>query len=58
MAKLSLKSAQVVTIYHGADSGPEEAEEISVSIREKYPKLQVEVIRGGQPHYNYIVSIE
>jgi uncharacterized protein len=58
MAKISVKNAQVATVYYGADSQQTEAEEVSAGIREKYPKLQVEVIRGGQPHYNYIVSIE
>ncbi|GAH90727.1 unnamed protein product, partial [marine sediment metagenome] len=33
-------------------------EQISVSIRQQHPQLQIEVARGGQPHYNYIVSIE
>jgi hypothetical protein len=56
--KLDLKKSEIITIYYGTDTGPDEAEQISASIREQYPQLQVEVVRGGQPHYNYIVSIE
>lgn len=58
LAKIDLKNSEIVTIYHGADTGQAEAEELSATIRAKYPQLQVEVIRGGQPYYNYIISIE
>jgi len=58
MAKLDLGEAEVVTIYYGADTKAEEAEQARVAIRERHPQLQVEVISGGQPHYNYIVSVE
>ncbi len=58
LAKINLHKAEVITIYYGADTEPTEAEQVSVTIREQQPQLQVEVIRGGQPHYNYIISIE
>ena len=58
LAKLDLGQVEVITIYYGADTKSEEAEGIGNSIRERYSQLQIEVVRGGQPHYNYIVSIE
>jgi len=58
LAKLNLNKAEVITIYYGADTELTEAEQVSISIREQHPQLQVEVIGGGQPHYNYIISIE
>ncbi len=58
LAELNLNEAEVITIYYGADTKLTEAEQVSVSIREQHPQLQVEVVRGGQPHYNYIISIE
>jgi DAK2 domain fusion protein YloV len=58
LAKLDLNKAEIITIYYGADTGLAEAEQVSTSIREHYSQLQVDVVRGGQPHYNYIVSIE
>ena len=58
LAGLPLDDAEVITLYYGADTEPAEAEQVSASIREQYPQLQVEAIRGGQPHYNYIVSVE
>jgi uncharacterized protein len=58
LAKMDLKKSEIVTVYYGADTELEETEQLSTTIREKYPVLQVEIIRGGQPYYNYIVSIE
>ena len=58
LAKLDLDEAEVITIYYGADTEPAEAEQFSISLREKHAQLQVEVVKGGQPHYNYIVSVE
>jgi uncharacterized protein len=56
--EIDLEEAEVMTIYFGQDVEKEEAEKTSNSIREKYPNLEIEVVRGGQPHYDYIVSIE
>jgi len=58
LAKLDLTKNEIITIYYGADTEPTEAEQVSASIGERHPQLQVEVVRGGQPHYNYIISIE
>jgi DAK2 domain fusion protein YloV len=55
---IDLDASEVITIYYGADAELSEAEEISASITKNYPNLQVEIIKGGQPHYSYIVSIE
>jgi len=58
LAKIDLDKAEIVTIYYGADAESAEAEQISAIISEQQPQLQIEVIRGGQPHYSYIISIE
>ncbi len=58
LAELGMEKAEVITIYHGEDIEAAEAEEISAGITEKYPNLQVEVVRGGQPYYSYIISVE
>jgi len=58
LARLDLDKAEVITIYYGADTKTAEAEQISNSIREQHPQLQIEVVQGGQPNYNYIVSVE
>jgi dihydroxyacetone kinase-like predicted kinase len=58
VAKLDLGKVEVITIYYGADANSAETEQVGGSIRERYPQLQIEVVRGGQPHYSYIVSVE
>ncbi|GAG50864.1 unnamed protein product, partial [marine sediment metagenome] len=46
------------TIYYRADAERFELDQVILSIREQHPQLQVELVRGGQPHYHYIVSVE
>jgi len=58
LSKLDLDDKEIVTIYYGADTSRDEAEQVSSTIRQQYPQLQVEVVRGSQPHYEYIVSVE
>jgi len=58
LARVNLDDVEVITIYYGADTKPAEAEQVGATIHQQHPELQVEVIQGGQPHYNYIVSVE
>lgn len=58
LAKVKLSKAEVVTIYYGADTDEMHAQSVKDKIIARYPHLQVEVVKGGQPYYNYIVSIE
>ncbi|MDD2251948.1 MAG: DAK2 domain-containing protein [Dehalococcoidales bacterium] len=50
--------AEVVTIYYGEGEDESGAESVSASIAAKFPHLQFEIIKGGQRHYNYILSLE
>jgi DAK2 domain fusion protein YloV len=56
--KAGIGSAEVVTVYYGADIEAPQAEEIVKQIRKKYGDKQVEMVSGGQPNYHYIVSLE
>ncbi len=58
LMKTDIKNAEVLTIYYGAETQPNEVEDIVRKIREGYPCLEVEVICGNQPNYNYIMSLE
>jgi dihydroxyacetone kinase-like predicted kinase len=58
LARIDLEHTEIITIYYGINTQPSEAEQTSSVIRDQYPQLQIEVVHGGQPHYNYIVSIE
>jgi DAK2 domain fusion protein YloV len=58
LSRLDMKKAEVVTIYYGAEIESAEAEQINADITTRYPHLQIELIKGGQPHYSYIISVE
>ena len=57
LAKIDLAKTEIATVYYGSDTNETEAEQVSSNIREQHPHLQVEVIKGGQHHYDYIISI-
>jgi DAK2 domain fusion protein YloV len=56
--KTGIASAEIVTVYHGADVEATQAEQVVQKIRDKYPEKQIEMVSGGQPHYYYVVSLE
>lgn len=52
------EDSELITIYYGADSNEDDANELSDLIEEKYDELDIEVTYGGQPVYYYIISVE
>jgi DAK2 domain fusion protein YloV len=57
LGKAGAEKAGIVTIYYGDESKDVEAQEIAQEVRDRY-QTEVEVVRGGQPHYSYIISVE
>ncbi len=57
LTKANIENTEMVTIYYAAETQAIEAEDIAQKIREEY-HLEVEVVQGGQPHYDYIISLE
>ncbi|HUW45672.1 MAG TPA: DAK2 domain-containing protein [Dehalococcoidia bacterium] len=57
LGKAGAEKAGIVTVYYGAEIKGAEAQEIAQEIRDRY-QAEVEVVYGGQPHYNYIISLE
>ncbi|TET87511.1 MAG: hypothetical protein E3J34_01940 [Dehalococcoidia bacterium] len=55
---LDTEGSEVITIYYGKNTKRSKAEEIVDRVRQQYPRLEVELICGGQPHYHYIASVE
>jgi DAK2 domain fusion protein YloV len=49
--------AEVAAVYLGADA-ERDAEAVRALIEEAFPNLEVDVIRGDQPHYPYVVGVE
>jgi hypothetical protein len=49
---------EIVALYTGADVGDDDAEAAADRLRQALPGAEVEVRRGGQPHYPFIVQAE
>ena len=49
---------ELVTLFYGEGISHTEANRVADLIREKYSALEIEVQDGGQPHYQFIVSVE
>jgi len=54
----NLEDAEIVTLYYGADIKEKEVEELAQAIKTDYPSLNLEVVKGDQPHYCCIMSVE
>lgn len=58
LEKAGAADYELITLFYGEDMKHAEANRIADLIREKYPDQEIEVQEGGQPHYQFIISIE
>jgi dihydroxyacetone kinase-like predicted kinase len=58
LKKAKAEEHELVTLYYGEEMKHSEANQIADVVREKYPALEIEVQDGGQPHYQFIISVE
>ncbi|MGF0095842.1 DAK2 domain-containing protein [Peptoniphilus sp. SGI.035] len=56
--KLMDDEISLLTIFYGEDVKEEDAEKVREAIEEKYPDVDIDVIKGDQPIYYYILSLE
>ena len=49
---------ELITVYYGADTTEDEAQQLSAEIADAYPNCDVECHMGGQPLYYYLISVE
>jgi dihydroxyacetone kinase-like predicted kinase len=49
---------EVVSLYYGSGISRAAAAAVRNLLEQQFDGLQVELYHGGQPHYQYIVSIE
>ncbi len=52
------EDSELVTVYLGADAPGDAAERLATGIESTHPRLEIEVLEGGQPHYVYLAAIE
>jgi len=53
-----VKNAEIASLYYGNKVEKEDAKKLGQILEKKYHNLEIELITGGQPHYDYIISIE
>ena len=58
LEKAGVNDYELITMFYGVDVQKAAAFRIADAIREAYPDHEMEVQDGGQPHYQFIMSIE
>jgi len=53
-----LSAGAIVTLYYGAGSQASDAESVARGLESEYSGIQVDLIDGRQPHYQYLASVE
>jgi dihydroxyacetone kinase-like predicted kinase len=49
---------ELLTIYYGDGADLAETEALSKQLRSAAPTAEIEIVRGGQPHYRYLIAAE
>ena len=59
VTKLARKDASFVTLIHGQDVDPADAERICQAVDQKLDRgIEVNLVNGGQPVYYFLISVE
>jgi len=51
-------SAELITLYRGEDVDEVSGQAMVESLQAHYPDAAIELVAGGQPHYDYLMSVE
>ncbi|MCH7588792.1 MAG: DAK2 domain-containing protein [Chloroflexi bacterium] len=54
----SANETELITLYYGEDLSAFQANQIADSVRKQWPDQEVELVEGGQPYYQLILSVE
>jgi DAK2 domain fusion protein YloV len=58
LEKADTADRERITLYYGQNYSRQEVNQLCDAIREIYPRHEIELHEGGQPHYQLIISIE
>lgn len=58
LEKAGAEKFELITLFYGADIPHTEVNRIVDQIRARFPGQEIEVQEGGQPHYQFIISME
>ena len=54
----NINTDSIVSIYYGNHKTPVDAQSGASKLEKEFPDIQIDVIDGGQPHFQYLASIE
>ena len=52
------EDSELITVYYGSDVSDEEAENFQNKLEEKYEDFDIQVYKGNQPLYYFLLSVE
>lgn len=58
LEQMGAADLELITIYWGNDLTEEQAQAFYEQVQERYASAEVELVHGGQPLYDYIISAE
>jgi DAK2 domain fusion protein YloV len=58
LEKAKADDYELITLFYGGDLSSAEANRIVDAVRTAYPTQEIEIQDGGQPHYQFIISVE
>ncbi|HET8909173.1 MAG TPA: DAK2 domain-containing protein [Ktedonobacterales bacterium] len=58
LTRMNVGQYEIVTLYSGDGITSATASEMAQHIKGWFPAQEIEVVRGGQPYYDYIISAE
>ena len=58
MGQIVTEADELITVYYGKEVSEEDAQTLTDEIAEQFDDCDVEIHRGGQPLYYYLISVE
>jgi len=58
LTRMNVAHFEIVTLYSGESVSVAAADEMAQQIKEWFPAQEIEVVHGGQPYYDFIISAE
>ncbi len=58
LSKANMDLKERVTLFTGNNLSEEESNKTVTAIQERFPNHEVEIHEGGQPHYQFLISLE
>ncbi len=58
LTRMGAAEREIITLYTGQEVSSEEAAAMAERVRGWFPRQEIEIQRGGQPFYDYVISVE